>query len=765
GRGGMGVVFLAQQVSLDREVAVKVLVRSLVTTERELERFHREARNMASLQHPGIVQVFADGIAGDIHFFGMEYVPGHDLGRELELQRKPRPSTEGLLLPEWQGPHYFAAVGKLVQDAAEALQYAHGKGIVHRDVKPQNLLLGLDGRVRLVDFGLARNESLGRITRTTEIAGTPFYMSPEQTRASTEVDFRTDIYSLGVVLYELLTFKRPFDGKTAEEVQRAICTHDPVPVRRCNASVPRDLETICHKAMAKRAAARYQTARQLAEELARFLRLEAIEARPPGFRDRLRKFAWRHRTAIALAAVAVLTAFAAWIWFDGKSRQRELAGHLDPLRQLASVEDWNEVELEVLLAGRAHLTALRQLDAVDTRDLSLANLERRYTRLRQAWKEQGAALVDAGLRDDSKDGSGEINDRKVLDGLFALTRAAYLFPEDEETRRLVSIEAFSPRINVRAVNADGQELTGRAVCRPIDVLSGQPKAPIALGPLPVQNAVVEPGYYRIVVEVEGHGHREFARLLHRGPEQHRIEARVTREQTSTRGMIQIRADSLRMPAGELLCTNSGQVVEVASFWIDECEVCVGEYREFLRTTGYQPHPWGWDLLPDTAEVNCLPVVYVSWNDALAYAEWVGKRLPTHAEWELAARGAGGRKFPWPGDEYRGNTQAPYRLAVDDIGTNLANYRELARPVRSMDEARTPEGVYHMLGNAAEWTETPPAERVDGRLYVRKDRRLVLGGAWHLGAFGYSLKVHAHQGTDQNYASHLTSFRCARSALE
>lgn len=300
GRGGMGVVYLARQASLAREVAVKVFVETLTTTPGEVERFHREARAAARLSHPGIVRVLTDGQSGKTHWFAMERVPGHDLAREIKLQRaRGILSEERPLLPRFGSIEYVPAVARLCAEVADALHYAHTQGLVHRDVKPGNLLLAPDGRAQLVDFGLVRDEALGSVTRSGEVRGTPHYMSPEQARVrSSRVDHRTDVYSLGVVLYELATLRRPFEGRSSADVISQIQLRDPLPLRKLNPRVPRDLELVCATAMAKDVGARYADAAAFAEDLRRFLRHEAVAAKPPAWSALARRFVRRRRAPL-----------------------------------------------------------------------------------------------------------------------------------------------------------------------------------------------------------------------------------------------------------------------------------------------------------------------------------------------------------------------------------------------------------------------------------------------------------------------------------
>ncbi|MFN3242861.1 MAG: formylglycine-generating enzyme family protein [Planctomycetota bacterium] len=315
---------------------------------------------------------------------------------------------------------------------------------------------------------------------------------------------------------------------------------------------------------------------------------------------------------------------------------------------------------------------------------------------------------------------------------------------------------------MRARDEAGRAQTGHAWADRLDVMSGQPVGRLDLGPLPVSDAVVPPAYYRIVVAIDGHGFRECARNLRRGSGTNPIELVVRDGQGSTDGMVQIGGDTLRIPADEPLCTNCERPVEVASFWLDECEVSIGEYRAFLAAHDVS-RPWGWEFVPDDDETNSKPVAYVSWEHARMYAEWVGKRLPTHAEWELAARGSAGRFFPWPGSEHRGVTRGGIHTVRNDKQADIVFYLNAVQPVRSVPDARSVDGVYHLFGNVSEWTESMVAETVEGVLKVRDDRRWALGGAWDMEALGEDLRWHENKGMDIHHSSVRRGFRCARSA--
>jgi serine/threonine-protein kinase len=293
GSGGMGVVYKARQLALDRQVAVKMLLAGPFASPQELGRFHRETAALADLQHPNIVQVYDAGDVDGRPYFAMELIEGGSLSQTLVGTPQSTQRAATLLLT-----------------LAQAIDAAHHSGIVHRDLKPANILLAADGTPKITDFGLARRLNEEPIlTRSGAALGTPSYMSPEQARGNTDsVGPAADVYALGAILYELLTGRPPFRGATDLETVQQVTAQEPVPPSRLNHSVPRDLETICLKCLRKEPGQRYSSAAALAEDIGRFMRGEAISARPEGLRRRLaRRIRRRPGLSAAIATVTVLT--------------------------------------------------------------------------------------------------------------------------------------------------------------------------------------------------------------------------------------------------------------------------------------------------------------------------------------------------------------------------------------------------------------------------------------------------------------------------
>jgi tetratricopeptide (TPR) repeat protein len=297
GRGGMGVVYEAEQVPLDRRVALKVLPAAGAGGARPLARFQVEARVMAALHHPHIVPIFAVGCDRGVHYYAMQLIEGWSLAEQLREQGRV-----GLAPRE---------VARLAMQAAEALEHAHGLGVLHRDIKPANLLVEPGGHLWVTDFGLARWGGCGVLSGSGDAPGTLRYMSPEQAAGGRVLDPRSDVYSLGATLYELLSGRPAFGGVDRADLLRRIAHVEPVPPRRIDPTIPRDLETIVGKAMAKEPDRRYATARELAEDLGRFLDDRPILARRPGPLERLGRWSRRHARATAGAAALLILAVVA----------------------------------------------------------------------------------------------------------------------------------------------------------------------------------------------------------------------------------------------------------------------------------------------------------------------------------------------------------------------------------------------------------------------------------------------------------------------
>jgi serine/threonine protein kinase len=353
GRGGMGVVYEAWQISLRRRVALKILPFTAAHDAKHISRFKNEAQAAAQVQHPNIVPVYAIGEENGVHYYVMQLVDGQSLTSLLDGLRSSGKGTHGTTAPNYPDLTRFAVsarsddggdiefrrnaatcapmragetadhirvVARLAHQAAEALHAAHEYGVVHRDVKPSNLLLDDQGKLWVTDFGLARcredqaEQGCGRLTQTGDVLGTMRYMSPEQAlgRAAL-IDQRTDIYSLGLTMYELATLHHPADEVSSVQVYFDRNRETPKPLRQWNRHIPRDFQTIVLKCVAEFPHERYSTAKELADDLQRFLSGQTIEASPPSLLSRAGKWAKRRRGMVFAASAVLIVAITAAI--------------------------------------------------------------------------------------------------------------------------------------------------------------------------------------------------------------------------------------------------------------------------------------------------------------------------------------------------------------------------------------------------------------------------------------------------------------------
>ena len=392
GRGGMGVVYKARQVHLNRIVALKMILAGSRAGPDERLRFLVEAEAIASIQHPGIVAVHEFGTHDGSPWFALEYCAGGSLAAKLNGT-----------------PLEAAEAAAVVEQIARAVQAAHERGVIHRDLKPANVLLGQDDRPRVTDFGLARRVEGGSgLTQTGAIMGTPSYMPPEQARGQKDVGPAADVYSLGAILYECLTGRPPFKAATAYDTIVQVISQEPVSVRQLNAKTPRDLETICLKCLEKDKHKRYASAEALADDLRRFLNHDPIRARPASVWERLWKWGRRQPVAAALIGVTFLATFAlvAAVALYGVSQSQKLKKALEQeavrerssrtlflAQQHEAAERWTEAHTELAKAQEA-LDAQPELHADDLRAEVRQRLS--FVRLRLHEQEQRRQAQERG---------------------------------------------------------------------------------------------------------------------------------------------------------------------------------------------------------------------------------------------------------------------------------------------------------------------------------------------------------------------------------
>ena len=620
GRGAMGVVYKARDPKIDRLVALKVIAQAegLDAAQREQgrERFQREARAAGRLAHPNIVTVHDVGEDRGRDYLVMEFVEGVPLDHLLRT-RRPLPLHEVL------------AIGEQV---AQALDYAHTHSIIHRDVKPGNILLTRDGVVKVTDFGIARFAG-AEATQTGQTVGTPSYMSPEQIAGLT-LDGRSDIFSLGAVLYELLSGEKAFPGETISTVIYRIVHEDPIPLRSLNPAFPAVLDACLMNALAKDPTRRYTRAGDLARDLRRGAEGGPI---PADFRT------------------------AATVTMPTSPRVEP------PARARMPLWPW-------LAAGGAVMVWL----------ILFAALRERMPRELPVPPPAPPVVRAAEEAARPKADQSAVAQKKTEEEKTGLAREQ---GSPETDRRKAAREAARQRA--------GEEETRR------------PKS---------------------------------GATQRRGAD----NAEMVYIPTGTFTMGDTHGDGLRneKPAHQ---------VSLRAFWLDHTDVTNAQFAHFVRAVSFHPRA-AW--LNEAKGKEEHPAVHVTWDDAVAYCLWARKRLPTEAEWEYAARGTDGRRYPW-GDawdpsraRFRGNTGG-----------------QTTAPAGSYAMSVSPFGALDLAGNVSQWTsslERPyPYVATDGREDASAPgKRIIRGGAWQ--SRPEELRSSVRWGVEPSVEEAFIGFRCAQS---
>jgi predicted Ser/Thr protein kinase len=657
-RGGMGVVYKARDRHLRRDVAIKVL-RGAGADAEEVARFRREAEASARLQHSNIVPIHAVGEVLRRPFFVMDFIEGRvlqDMVRAGELS--PRTALE------------------IAEQTAEALHYAHQQGVIHRDLKPANIIIDRFGRPQVMDFGLAKqiDDDVG-LTKAGTTMGTPAYMPPEQAAGDlAEMDEQSDVYSLGALLYEMLTGKPPFSGTSTMNILMKVLEEEPPLPRSINPRIHRDVETICLKAMDKEKARRYVTAHDFAEDIRRFRAGEAISASPAGFIRRARRAIARN-AALAVAALVFVLLSAGGI---GYTLYRESAA-----REAARGRDkFQAKEYLASAAGKLARAATLRRDAAPGWQRAARHL------LDEAENEAALGLK---LRPTAPEAARRLEEARAA--VRELRVAGYLdlareFEADGQYRAAekmyrVVLEDFDPEDATALAGLKRARGVGRlwVASDPAGVeatvLTGaEPGEVVATARTPVEGLEVDSGSYRLVLSGEDVGRHEMPLEVGRSAEVRLGEVRLPRAGAAASGMALV-------PAGTVEIPGAGRS-EVGAFAIDRYE--------------------------SGARLGEVPRSGMSWVEAAARCRDSGKRLCSPKEWKRACSGDSGVAFPY------GRTFDPSRCWTGALTTPG---RAGGRP-----GCVSPFGIYDMSGNVGEWAGATEAEA------------LAWGGDWSVseGAF-------------------------------
>jgi len=726
----MGDVYLAREEQLDRLVSLKIVSQHRLG-KRAASRFRREAEVAAQVQHPNVLPVFALGTTEGMLFYTMPYIPGPSLDHVIRWAAGRRDGVDVWVEvlsgqgeaaerderePLGEGSRelmLWHLLARRFGTLAEGLHVIHSAAIVHRDIKPGNILVAPTGELKLTDFGLASIREGQDLTVTGELTGTPLFMSPEQIMANVmPVDHRTDVYSMAAAAYECMVGVPAFRAENMTELFRKITMSLPPAPSVLRPAFPKDLEAVLLHALEKQPKDRYATARELGEDLMRFDHFEPVLARKVRLRTRLGLFARRHRRAVKAAGIALCaTAVVAAYSFDraaaaaGQDDVAVIAWLLDADEQLAEADRcfrWSKRLARLRRDGEAAAWADRGFEA-------LARAEDRYEQAgRRSPDNQGARR---GRAEVEVWRNAQRSAVEWMRGNDAFASAYLERAEQAMTEELGSVPILEEaKANMRVVYS-GPKGTSAWLESVVGDEAGRRSARIEL--LDGANRLPPSGAWTLeVADGNGVALRAPVLIVNGQVERQRIDVPLAPAEIRTRF-----PDFVLVPGGHARVGSDfdrradnrvGEQLEyVGPFLIATHEVTNEEYHEFTKSPRYLQaieevkrelpdfaeaaernplFPTSWEgSAPPASKMN-YPVTGISFVEAIAYARWRGGRLPTEDEWEKAARGVDGRLYPW--SSTFDPTQARELL--------------ITMPIASRPLDRSPYGVFDMVANAPEW---------------------------------------------------------------
>jgi len=745
GKGGMATVYKARQLNLNRLVAIKVVHPNLIHDTEFLNRFHREAQMAASLNHPNIVMIFDEGSLNGVHFIAMEYLEGKDL--HCILQERGKLSVEQTV--------------SIIKPIAEALDFAHSKGLVHRDVKSANILVTDSGRPVLTDFGIAHAASGTKITQAGSVIGTPEYMSPEQAEGK-DLDGRSDIFSLGIVMYECLTGKVPFKGDNPLTTIYGIINESTPSIKSLNNKIPGWLDSIVMCSLSKTPDGRFPTGRILSEHLnerktpsGSFKKLQGKPVKAKPARQASKPPANKSNKALIglIVLFAIITITSTFLYFSQRSdgymnSSKESRSDQEELTGIVSLPDISGIvnDASILYSDKKYDEALAKYkeaqvlqpdnqqvankikeigDIISNRNEvqkltvsadrffgknDLSNARNDYAKILEIENQNEHARKQLAVLDQKLGAISVLQNKKNFfryrakgDSLFRKQQYEKAKTEYEKANRIRTNDSINDILGTIQIYLTNNEVdSDNLVIKASKNLSAG-KLSLAKDEL-AEALKLQPGNSMIAKRLDSLDNA--------------IQLRIQSEINNN--MIPVQGGSFEM-GSDISADDQKPVhrVTLSSFRIDKYEVSVKQYRLFCEYKGLAmpaAPKWGWK--------DDEPVVNIKWEDARAFAIWAGKRLPTEAEWEYAALGG----VSSTGNKYSGSNSAGA----------VATYNQMTVTKPKPVESNSPNelAIFNMSGNVWEWCSDfygaeyyKNANQDNPKGPATGSYRVIRGGAW------------------------------------